>query len=59
MDDILNIAKKNNLFVIEDTAQTLGAEYFFSNGSKSKAGTIGDIGTASFFPSKNLGAYGD
>jgi len=59
MNEINNIAKENNLFVIEDTAQALGAELLSGNGSKSKAGTIGDIGTASFFPSKNLGAYGD
>jgi len=59
MNEINNIAKENNLFVIEDTAQALGAECLSGNGSKSKAGTIGDIGTASFFPSKNLGAYGD
>jgi len=59
MNEINNIAKENNLFVIEDTAQALGAEYLSGKGSKSKAGTIGDIGTASFFPSKNLGAYGD
>ena len=59
MNEINNIAKENNLFVIEDAAQALGAEYLSGNGSKSKAGTIGDIGTTSFFPSKNLGAYGD
>jgi len=59
MTEINNIAKENNLFVIEDTAQALGAEYFSGNGLKNKAGTIGDIGTTSFFPSKNLGAYGD
>lgn len=59
MDEILNIAKENNLFVIEDTAQALGAEYSFSDGTKARAGTMGDIGTVSFFPSKNLGAYGD
>jgi len=59
MNEINNIAKENNLFVIEDAAQALGAEYLYGNGSKSKAGTIGDIGTTSFFPSKNLGAYGD
>ena len=59
METIKSIAKENNLFIIEDAAQALGAEHLFSNGSKSKAGAIGDIGTASFFPSKNLGAYGD
>ena len=59
MTEINNIAKENNLFVIEDTAQALGTEYLYDNGLKNKAGTIGDIGTTSFFPSKNLGAYGD
>ncbi len=59
MEKIHNIAKENNLYVIEDAAQALGAECLSGNGSKSKAGTIGDIGTTSFFPSKNLGAYGD
>jgi UDP-2-acetamido-2-deoxy-ribo-hexuluronate aminotransferase len=56
---ILEIAKKNNLFVIEDVAQALGAVYTFSNGEIKKAGTMGIIGTTSFFPSKNLGCYGD
>ena len=59
MEKINAIAKKHNLFVIEDTAQALGAEYTFSNGTKQKAGTIGTIGCTSFFPSKNLGCYGD
>ena len=59
MTEINNIAKENNLFVIEDTAQALGTEYLYNNRLKNKAGTIGDIGTTSFFPSKNLGAYGD
>jgi UDP-2-acetamido-2-deoxy-ribo-hexuluronate aminotransferase len=59
MEPILALAKKHRLFVIEDTAQAIGAEYTFSNGEKKKAGTMGDIGTTSFFPSKNLGAYGD
>lgn len=59
MDAILEIAKKHNLFVIEDTAQAIGADYTFKDGSKKKAGTIGNIGTTSFFPSKNLGCYGD
>jgi UDP-2-acetamido-2-deoxy-ribo-hexuluronate aminotransferase len=59
MEVIMNIAKKNDLFVIEDTAQTIGADYTFSSGKKQKVGTIGDIGTTSFFPSKNLGCYGD
>ncbi len=59
MEKIMSVAKKNNLFVIEDVAQAIGAEYIFSNGKKAKAGTIGDIGCTSFFPSKNLGCYGD
>jgi dTDP-4-amino-4,6-dideoxygalactose transaminase len=59
MEKILEIATKHNLFVVEDTAQALGSDYIFSNGSKKKAGTIGTIGTTSFFPSKNLGCYGD
>ncbi len=59
MEAILEIATKNNLFVIEDTAQAIGADYTFSNGQSAKAGTIGDIGTTSFFPSKNLGCFGD
>lgn len=56
---ILEIARKYNLYVIEDTAQAIGAEYTFSDGQKAMAGTMGDIGTTSFFPSKNLGCYGD
>lgn len=59
MEAILEIAQKHNLFVIEDTAQAIGAEYTFSNGKTQKVGTIGDVGTTSFFPSKNLGCYGD
>ncbi len=59
IESIQALAKKNNLFVIEDTAQAIGADYIFSDGSKKKAGTIGDIGITSFFPSKNLGCYGD
>ena len=59
MDEILKIAKENKLFIIEDNAQSLGSSYTFLNGKKKKAGSIGDIGTTSFFPSKNLGAYGD
>jgi UDP-2-acetamido-2-deoxy-ribo-hexuluronate aminotransferase len=59
MEPILKIAGKYNLYVIEDTAQALGAEYIFSDGIKKKAGTMGIIGTTSFFPSKNLGAFGD
>ncbi len=59
MDAILKIAKAHNLFVIEDNAQAIGANYKFKDGTKAKAGTIGDVGATSFFPSKNLGAYGD
>lgn len=59
MDEIMKIARENDLFVIEDTAQATGAEYTFKDGTRKKAGTIGTIGTTSFFPSKNLGCYGD
>jgi len=59
MEEIMAIAKAHNLFVVEDTAQAIGAEYIFSDGKKQKAGTIGHIGTTSFFPSKNLGCFGD
>ncbi|HKC67141.1 MAG TPA: DegT/DnrJ/EryC1/StrS family aminotransferase [Bacteroidia bacterium] len=59
MEPILALAKKHNLFVIEDVAQAIGAEYTFANGTKHKAGTMGDVGCTSFFPSKNLGCYGD
>ena len=59
MESIMKIAKEHNLFVIEDTAQAIGAVYTFSDGKTFKAGTMGDIGTTSFFPSKNLGCYGD
>ncbi|OUS16688.1 transcriptional regulator [Nonlabens dokdonensis] len=59
MDEIMAIAKEHNLFVIEDNAQGIGSNYMHSDGSKSKTGTIGNVGTTSFFPSKNLGAYGD
>jgi len=59
MEPIMQIAEKHNLFVIEDNAQAIGADYTFANGSKAKTGTIGHIGSTSFFPSKNLGCYGD
>jgi UDP-2-acetamido-2-deoxy-ribo-hexuluronate aminotransferase len=59
MEEIMKLAKENSLFVIEDTAQANGAEYIFSDGTTKKAGTIGDIGCTSFFPSKNLGCFGD
>lgn len=59
MEPILNLAKKHNLKVIEDNAQAIGCQYTFSNGEKKYTGTMGDIGTTSFYPTKNLGAYGD
>ncbi|WP_343679876.1 DegT/DnrJ/EryC1/StrS family aminotransferase [Chryseobacterium arthrosphaerae] len=59
MEKILEFAKKYNLFVIEDNAQAIGSDYTFSDGTTRKTGTIGDIGCTSFFPSKNLGCYGD
>lgn len=59
MEQILQIAQKNNLFVIEDTAQSIGASYTFKDGLQKMAGTMGHIGTTSFFPSKNLGCMGD
>lgn len=59
MEEILNIAKEHNLYVIEDNAQAIGSEFTFSDGSVKKSGTMGIIGTTSFFPSKNLGCYGD
>lgn len=59
MESILALAKEHNLYVIEDTAQAIGAVYTFKDGTKKQAGTMGDIGCTSFFPSKNLGCYGD
>ena len=59
MEPILQTAKEHNLLVIEDAAQAIGADYIFSDGTRKKAGTLGSIGTTSFFPSKNLGCYGD
>jgi dTDP-4-amino-4,6-dideoxygalactose transaminase len=59
MEEIMEIARKHDLFVIEDACQAIGANYLFSNGTRKKAGTIGHIGCTSFFPSKNLGCYGD
>ena len=59
MEAIMEVAKEHNLFVVEDTAQAIGATYTFADGSTHAAGTMGDIGTTSFFPSKNLGCYGD
>jgi dTDP-4-amino-4,6-dideoxygalactose transaminase len=59
MEPILQFAERHGLKVIEDAAQALGAQYTFSDGRKMQAGTMGDFGTTSFFPSKNLGCYGD
>jgi dTDP-4-amino-4,6-dideoxygalactose transaminase len=59
MEPLMKIADNHGLYVIEDNAQAIGADYFFSNGRRLKAGTIGHIGCTSFYPSKNLGAYGD
>lgn len=59
MESIMQLATKYNLYVIEDNAQAIGADYTFSDGRKAKTGTIGHIGSTSFFPSKNLGCYGD
>jgi UDP-2-acetamido-2-deoxy-ribo-hexuluronate aminotransferase len=59
MESIMDLAIKNNLFIIEDAAQATGTDYFFKDGTSKKAGTIGHIGTTSFFPSKNLGCCGD
>jgi dTDP-4-amino-4,6-dideoxygalactose transaminase len=59
MDQILDLAKKYNLYVIEDNAQGIGANYTRKDGSKIKTGVIGDVASTSFFPSKNLGCYGD
>lgn len=59
MEAIMEIAKAHDLYVVEDNAQAIGADYTFSNGQTQKAGTIGNVGATSFFPSKNLGCYGD
>lgn len=59
MEPILTLAREHNLHVIEDNAQAIGCDYRFSNGTVKKAGTMGEIGCTSFFPSKNLGCYGD
>lgn len=59
MEELLSWARSNGLYVIEDNAQAMGASYFFSDGSSAMTGTMGDIGCTSFFPSKNLGCYGD
>ena len=59
MEAILEIAKAHHLFVVEDACQAIGARYTFANGETKQAGTMGDVGCTSFFPSKNLGCYGD
>lgn len=59
MDAIMDIAKKHNLFVIEDACQSIGSDYKNASGEMKKSGTIGHVGCTSFFPSKNLGCYGD
>ncbi|MCW3119610.1 MAG: DegT/DnrJ/EryC1/StrS family aminotransferase [Chitinophagaceae bacterium] len=59
MQEIMAIAARHNLFVIEDNAQAIGCDYTFPDGTKKKTGTIGHIGATSFYPSKNLGAFGD
>lgn len=59
MESIMELARQNNLYIIEDAAQATGTEYIFPDKTRKKAGTIGTIGTTSFFPSKNLGCYGD
>ncbi|PJJ66303.1 DegT/DnrJ/EryC1/StrS family aminotransferase [Chryseobacterium geocarposphaerae] len=59
MEEILKIAEENNLYVVEDNAQAIGADYTFADGTVKKSGTMSTVGTTSFFPSKNLGCYGD
>ncbi len=59
MEAIIEIAEEHNLYIIEDACQSIGAEYIFKDGSRKKSGTIGHVGCTSFFPSKNLGCYGD
>lgn len=59
MEEIMELARERNLYVVEDACQAIGAEYTFADGHKAQAGTIGHIGCTSFFPSKNLGCYGD
>lgn len=59
MEEILEIAKEHNLYVIEDNAQAIGCDYRFKDGSSKKTGAMGHVGCTSFFPSKNLGCYGD
>lgn len=59
MEALMALAKEHHLFVVEDACQAIGAKYTFANGETKQAGTMGDIGCTSFFPSKNLGCYGD
>jgi UDP-2-acetamido-2-deoxy-ribo-hexuluronate aminotransferase len=59
MEEIMKLAEAHKLYVIEDNAQAIGCDYYFSNGTVKKTGSIGTIGTTSFFPSKNLGCFGD
>ena len=59
MEPIMEVARKHGIYVVEDNAQAIGADYTFADGQSQKTGTIGDIGCTSFYPSKNLGAYGD
>lgn len=59
MEPIMAIAREHHLYVVEDACQAIGAQYTFSDGTTRQAGTMGDIGCTSFFPSKNLGCYGD
>jgi len=59
MEALMQLAKEHNLYVIEDNAQGIGANYTYSDGRKVKSGTIGHVASTSFFPSKNLGCYGD
>lgn len=59
MEELITLARKHNLFLIEDNCQAIGSDYIFSDGRRKKAGTMSDIGCTSFFPSKNLGCYGD
>jgi UDP-2-acetamido-2-deoxy-ribo-hexuluronate aminotransferase len=59
MEPLMEISRENNLYIIEDAAQAIGADYIFRDGSTKRAGTMGIIGCTSFFPSKNLGCYGD
>lgn len=59
MEPLLEIARRHNLYVVEDACQAIGAEYTFSDGRKCMAGTMGNVGCMSFFPSKNLGCFGD